>query len=99
MTHNRFGASTKFRLPLSISFEQIQKIVNETVAGIPRARKDTPPKLLLSSLLDGQQTLTADFGIMDADDQAEALSQFHQGLLKRLSSEGLSLISTPAAPL
>ncbi len=99
MTHNRFGASTKFCLPLSISFEQIQKIVNETVAEIPRARKDKPPTLLLSSLLDGQQTLTAGFGIIDPDDQAEALSQFHQGLLKRLSSDGASLLSTPAAPL
>jgi hypothetical protein len=55
--------------------------------------------VLLTSLADGNQLITVGFGIEDSDDQAEALSQFHEALLKRLKADGLSLInSLGAAP-
>jgi small-conductance mechanosensitive channel len=98
MTHDRFSASTKFSIPLNVPVSHIRKIALETIALVPKARKKTTPSVLISSLADGQQLISVGFGIADPDDQAEALSQFHEALLQRLTSEGLSLSAAPVAP-
>jgi MscS family membrane protein len=95
MTHHQFNASTKFRIPLAVPFENIKKTVLETIQLVAKAEKSRAPWVQLSSLVDGQQMITVGFGIADPDDQGEALSQFHSALLKRLTAEGVPLLGPP----
>ncbi|MDR3605964.1 MAG: mechanosensitive ion channel [Oligoflexia bacterium] len=99
MTQNQFAAATKFMLPADVPFARIEKITTQVINDTPKAQKNRASSVLLASIANGYQVINASFGIVDPDDKDAALSQFHETLLKRLTSEGLSLVTPPVAPL